>query len=147
MVGNVQFFLTKFTSKSCPNLTHWLTVLHDFSVVVGQAPTKAYIFGNYDYFWEPMPLSFWLWAVNVGLKLGEKDCWTCTVRSCLSGPSFCQQFSQYCLKLGIGTRPGHCACRYAIGSALVSLALNKTCNKNERLPGRSGQVGFQKNAY
>ena len=42
---------------------------------------------------------------------------------------------------------GHCACSYAIVSALGSLALKKTCNKNERLPGRSGQVGFEKNAY
>ena len=41
-------FLTKFTSKSCPNLTHRLTLLHDFSVVVGQTPTKVYIFGNCD---------------------------------------------------------------------------------------------------
>ena len=39
-------FWTKFTSKSCPNLTHRLTLLHDFSVVVGQTPTKIYIFGN-----------------------------------------------------------------------------------------------------
>ena len=63
--------------------------------------------------------------------------------------SFVNNFHKYCLKLGRGTRPGHCACRYAIGSALVSLALNKTCtsNKSERLPGRSGQVGFQKDAY
>ena len=37
-------FLTKFTSKSCPNLTHRLTLLHDFSVVVGQTPTKVYIY-------------------------------------------------------------------------------------------------------
>ena len=41
-------FWTKFTSKSCPNLTHRLTLLHDFSVVVGQTPTKVYIFGNCD---------------------------------------------------------------------------------------------------
>ena len=41
-------FLAKFTPKSCPNLTHRLTLLHDFSVVVGQTPTKVYIFGNYD---------------------------------------------------------------------------------------------------
>ena len=34
-------FLTKFTSKSCPNLTHRLTLLHDFSVVVGQTPKKS----------------------------------------------------------------------------------------------------------
>ena len=60
---------------------------------------------------------------------------------------FVNNFHKYCLKLGIGTRPSHCACRYAMGSALVSLALNKTCNKNEQLPGRSGQVGFQKSAY
>ena len=60
---------------------------------------------------------------------------------------FVNNFHIYCLKLGIGTRPGHCACSYAIGSALVSLALNKTCNKNERLQGRSGQDGFEKNAY
>ena len=60
---------------------------------------------------------------------------------------FVNNFHKYRLKLGIGTRPGQCACRYAIGSALVSLALNKTCNKNERLPGRSGEVGFEKNAY
>ena len=39
-------FWTKFTSKSCPNLTHRLTLLHDFSVVVGQTPTKVDIFGN-----------------------------------------------------------------------------------------------------
>ena len=37
-------FLTKFTSKSCPNLTHQLTLLHDFSVVVRQTPTKVYIY-------------------------------------------------------------------------------------------------------
>ena len=60
---------------------------------------------------------------------------------------FFNNFHKYCLKLGIGTRLGQCACTYAIGSALVSLGLNKTCNKNERLPGRSDQVGFQKNAY
>ena len=60
---------------------------------------------------------------------------------------FVKNFTKYCLKLGIGTRPGHSVCRYAIGSALVSLALNKTCNKNERLPGGSGKVGFEKNAY
>ena len=41
-------FWTKFTSKSCPNLTHRLTLLHDFSVVVGQTPTKVYSFGNCD---------------------------------------------------------------------------------------------------
>ena len=41
-------FWTKFTSKSCPNLTHRLILLHDFSVVVGQTPTKVYIFGNCD---------------------------------------------------------------------------------------------------
>ena len=41
-------FWTKFTSRSCPNLTHRLTLLHDFSVVVGQTPTKVYIFGNCD---------------------------------------------------------------------------------------------------
>ena len=41
-------FWTKFTSKSCPNLTHRLTFLHDFSVVVGQTSTKVYIFGNCD---------------------------------------------------------------------------------------------------
>ena len=41
-------FWTKFTSKSCPNLTHRLTLLHDFSVVVGQTPTKVYTFGNCD---------------------------------------------------------------------------------------------------
>ena len=28
-------------------------------------------------------------------------------------------------KLGLGNRPGHYACSYAIGSALVSLALEK----------------------
>ena len=60
---------------------------------------------------------------------------------------FFNSFHKYCLKVGIGTRPGHCACRYAIGSALVSLAMNKTCNKNERLPGRFGQVGFQKKMH
>ena len=42
---------------------------------------------------------------------------------------FVNNFHKYCLKLGIGTRPGHCAGRHAIGSALVSLNLNKTCNK------------------
>ena len=41
-------FWTKFTSKSCPNLTHRLTLLHDFSVVVGQTPTEVYIFGSCD---------------------------------------------------------------------------------------------------
>ena len=40
--------LTKFTAKSCPNLTHRLTLLHDFSVLVGQTPTKVYIFVNCD---------------------------------------------------------------------------------------------------
>ena len=49
VAGNVQFF-NKFTSKtlSCPNLTHRLTSLHDFSVVVGQTPTRVYIYGNWD---------------------------------------------------------------------------------------------------
>ena len=42
-------FLTKFTSKSCRNLTPRLTLSHDFSVVVGQTPTKVYIFGNCDH--------------------------------------------------------------------------------------------------
>ena len=60
---------------------------------------------------------------------------------------FVDIFHYYRPKKGLGTLSGHCACRYAIGSALWSLALKKTCNKNERLPGRSGQVGFQKNAY
>ena len=40
--------IAKFTSKSCPNLTHRLTLLHDFSVVAGQTLTKVYIFGNCD---------------------------------------------------------------------------------------------------
>ena len=60
---------------------------------------------------------------------------------------FVNIFHYYRLKKGLGTLSGHCACSYAIGSALGSLALKKTCNKNERLPGRSGQVGFEKNAY
>ena len=53
-------------------------------------------------------------------------------------------FHYYRLKIGLGTLSGHCACSYAIGSALGSLALKKTCNKNERLAGRSGQVGLRK---
>ena len=46
VVGIVQF-LNKIYLQSCPNLTHRLTLLHDFSVV-GQTPTKVYIFGNCD---------------------------------------------------------------------------------------------------
>ena len=57
---------------------------------------------------------------------------------------FVDIFHYYRLKIGLGTLSGHCACRHAIGSALGSLALKKTCNKNERLRGRSGQVGFEK---
>ena len=34
------FFLTKINIQSCPNLTHRLTLLHDFSAVVGQTPPK-----------------------------------------------------------------------------------------------------------
>ena len=60
---------------------------------------------------------------------------------------FVDIFHYYRLKKGLGTLSGHCACSYAIGSALVSLAMKKTCNKNERLPGLSSQVGFEKNAY
>ena len=60
---------------------------------------------------------------------------------------FVDIFHYYRLKKGLGTLSSHGACSYAICSALGSLALKKTCNKNERLPGRSGEVGFEKNAY
>ena len=61
---------------------------------------------------------------------------------------FVDIFHYYRQKKGLGTLSGHCACSYAIGSALGSLALKKKHVTNmSDCPGGSGQVGFQKNAY
>ena len=51
----------------------------------------------------------------------------------------------YCrLKKGLGTLSGHCACSYAIGSALGSLALKKHVTKMSDCPGALAKLVLRK---
>ena len=86
-------FWTKFTSKSCPNVTHRLTLLHDFSVVVVRHPQNDMFVETVINRRVPKPVNFQFWTVNVVLQLLERDRWSCTIRSFLPTPSFRRHFS------------------------------------------------------
>ena len=64
-------------------------------------------------------------------------------------PSFRRHFSLLPpKKIGLGTLSGHCACTYAIGSALGSLALKKKhVTKMSDCGGALAKLVFEKNAY
>ena len=57
---------------------------------------------------------------------------------------FVDIFHYYRLTKGLGTLSGHCACRYAIGSALGSLALKKHVTKMSDSPGALPKLVLRK---
>ena len=57
---------------------------------------------------------------------------------------FVDIFHYYRLKIGLGTLSGHCACRYAIGSALGSLALKKHVTKMSDCGGALAKLVLRK---
>ena len=57
---------------------------------------------------------------------------------------FVDNFHYYCLKKGLGTLSGHCACSYAIGSALESFALKKHVTKMSNCPGALAKLALRK---